>query len=157
MRYPYISSLYFILLNTLNLEYFNNQIWMKEEDIEKTAFACREGLLEFLRMPFGLVNAPATFQRAMNRVLRPFLNKYVMVYMNDIIIYSKGADKHKEHVDAVLKRIHEVGMVLNKEKCEYGKKELGILGHIVSKEDKGGSREDPSDDRTRDTKDQEGA
>ncbi|KAF9763839.1 Retrovirus-related Pol polyprotein from transposon [Nosema granulosis] len=66
-----------------------HQVRMHEKDIEKTAFACNGELYEFLRMPFGLVNAPATFQREMNRILRPYIGKFVMVYLDDIVIYSK--------------------------------------------------------------------
>lgn len=69
---------------------------MKEEDIEKTAFACREGLFEFLKIPFGVVNGPATFQRAIKRILRRFLNRCTMVYMDDITIYSKNTEEHKQ-------------------------------------------------------------
>lgn len=109
-----------------------HQIKMREEDVEKTAFACREGLFEFFRMPFGLVNAPATFQRAINKVLSKFLNKSVMVYMDDVIIYSKTEKEHDVHVKEVLEALKEAGLQLNKEKCGFRRKELEILGHLVS-------------------------
>jgi hypothetical protein len=78
-----------------------HQIEMHKDDIEKTAFGCREGLFEFVKMPFGLVNAPATFQRAMNRVLREYIGKFVMVYIDDIVIYSKSAEEHEGHLKSV--------------------------------------------------------
>lgn len=109
-----------------------HQIDMDPADIEKTAFACREGLFEFVKMPFGLVNAPATFQRIMNRILKPFLYKFVIVYMDDILIYSKTWQDHKRHVEQVKERLNSVGLKLNLEKCEYGKKEIKILGHTIS-------------------------
>nr|ABE26655.1 pol polyprotein [Nosema bombycis] len=117
-----------------------HQIKMREEDIEKTAFACREGLFEFLRMPFGLVNGPATFQRAMNRILRPFLGRFVMVYMDDMIIYSRDKREHEGHVREVLDALKQAGLKLNEEKCAYFQDEIKILGHVVGRH---GIRADP--------------
>jgi hypothetical protein len=112
-----------------------HQIDMRKEDIEKTAFACREGLFEFVEMPFGLVNGPATFKRVMNKILRMFLNNFTMVYMDDIIVYRKDEDSHRKHVEQVVKTLTDVGLQLNTEKCEYHKKELQVLGHVISAED----------------------
>ncbi|MGL4850115.1 MAG: reverse transcriptase domain-containing protein, partial [Clostridium sp.] len=109
-----------------------HQIDMDPRDIEKTAFACREGLFEFTKMPFGLVNAPATFQRTMDMVLKPFLYKFVIVYMDDILIYSRSLEEHKEHLREVRRKLEEVGLRLNVKKCEYGKREIKILGHTIS-------------------------
>ncbi|KAF9761270.1 Retrovirus-related Pol polyprotein from transposon [Nosema granulosis] len=86
-----------------------HQIDMYPTDIEKTAFGCREGLYEFLKMPFGLVNGPATFQRVMNEILSEFINKCVVVYMDDILIYSRTEADHKEDVQRVLKVLKEKG------------------------------------------------
>ncbi|KAF9760572.1 Retrovirus-related Pol polyprotein from transposon [Nosema granulosis] len=101
-------------------------------DIEKTAFGCREGLFEFLKMPFGLVNGPATFQRVMNNILREFINKFVVVYMDDILIYSKSVEEHDMHVRMVLEKLRHVGVVLNDKKCQYKMREIEVLGHLVS-------------------------
>lgn len=117
-----------------------HQIKMREEDVEKTAFACREGLFEFLRMPFGLVNGPATFQRIMNGILKEHLGKTVMVYMDDIVIYSKTKEQHMKDVDQILQLLKQAGLKLNEKKCEYNKEEIAILGHLVGSE---GVRVDP--------------
>ncbi|KAF9763057.1 Retrovirus-related Pol polyprotein from transposon 17.6 [Nosema granulosis] len=109
---------------------------MHPEDIEKTAFGCKEGLFEFVKMPFGLVNGPATFQRIMNNILRDFINKFVVVYMDDILIYSKSREDHKEHVRRVMDRLRSKGLVLNENKCEFELTKVEVLGHILSKEGK---------------------
>ncbi|KAF9758282.1 Retrovirus-related Pol polyprotein from transposon, partial [Nosema granulosis] len=110
------------------------QIRMHEDDIEKTAFECRAGLFEFWKMPFGLANGSATFQRVMNRILRPYLNKFAVVYIDDIIIYSKNEEDHKLHLKEVFRCLEANGLVLNKKKCEYMKKEIHLLGHLVNKD-----------------------
>ncbi|KAF9763214.1 Retrovirus-related Pol polyprotein from transposon [Nosema granulosis] len=111
-----------------------HQVRMHKDDIEKTAFACKEGLFEFTRMPFGLINAPATFQREMNRILRPFIGKFVMVYIDDIVIYSKTKEEHSKHVSQVIQTVNGVELFLNREKCEFGKTEIKILGHVINAE-----------------------
>ncbi|EQB62366.1 retrotransposon ty3-gypsy subclass [Vairimorpha apis BRL 01] len=109
-----------------------HQIDMDPQDIEKTAFGTKEGLFEFVKMPFGLVNGPATFQRTMNTILREFINKFVVVYMDDILIYSRTRGEHAQHVNKVLTRLKEVNLVLNLKKCEFFKDKVNILGHTVS-------------------------
>ena len=80
-----------------------HQVGVAEADIPKTAFACRIGAFEFVRMPFGLVNAPATFQRIMDDVLREFNWKFVAVYLDDIIVHSRSLEEHRMHLDLVRK------------------------------------------------------
>lgn len=110
------------------------QVRIAEEDIPKTAFRTRYGHYEFLVMPFGLTNAPATFQRLMNDVLRPYLDKFVLVYLDDILIYSKTEEEHKEHLGLVLKALREAKLYAKASKCEFGRNQLEFLGHVVSSE-----------------------
>src|SRR6266498_4162105 len=91
-------------------------------------------------MPFGLCNAPATFQRLMNKVLRKYLRKFVLVYLDDIIIYSKIFEEHKKHVRLVFEALRTASLMMKPKKCKFTQKELRFLGHIISAE---GIRTDP--------------
>ena len=110
--------------------------WQAEvanEDIYKTAFTTHEGLYEFLRMPFGLRNAPATFQSAMNRILASHLWNCCLVYIDDVLIFSRTEVEHLEHLERVFHAFKQAGPVTMKpSKCRLFQKELSFLGHIVS-------------------------
>jgi hypothetical protein len=108
------------------------QIRIADEDVHKTSVRTPLGSYEFLVMPFGLTNAPATFQRFMESVLRPHLLKYCMVYIDDIIIYSKTAEEHLKHIEAVLKTLAKERVCIKLEKCQFFQVMLHFLGHIVS-------------------------
>ena len=82
-------------------------------------------------MPFGLTNAPTTFMRVMNDVLRPFLDEFVIVYLDDILIFNKSRDEHVMHVNKVLDVSRKEQLFLKMSKCEFGKNYLVYLGHIV--------------------------
>jgi hypothetical protein len=97
----------------------------------KTAFRSRLGLYEFLVMPFGLANAPSSFQAFINEVLREFLDKFCTAYMDDILIFSRSRGKHRRHVKAVLQALSEAGLHLDIEKCEFNVTEIAYLGMIV--------------------------
>jgi hypothetical protein len=109
-----------------------HQVRMGEGEEYKTAFKTHQGHYQFRVMPFGLTNAPATFQCAMNLVLAPFLRKFVMVFLDDILVYSPSWQKHLEHLKLVFETMREQQFYLKRKKCVFGRKELTYLGHIIS-------------------------
>ena len=107
------------------------QIRVAEDDVEKTAFRTRYGHYEFLVMPFGLTNAPATFQALMNDVLRPFLDKFAVVYLDDILVYSRTVEEHVAHLRQVLSALRDNKLYGKASKCEFERPEVEYLGHVV--------------------------
>ncbi len=108
------------------------QVRIAEDDIEKTAFSTDYGHFEWVVMPFGLTNAPSTFQRMMNRILAPYLNQFVQVYLDDIIIYSKTVEEHYSHIRKILELLRRNKLIAKKKKCSFYFKTLGFLGHLIS-------------------------
>jgi hypothetical protein len=107
------------------------QVRIAKNDIPKTAFNTRYGKYEFLVMPFGLTNAPATFQTLMNSILRPYIDKFVLVYLDDILIYSNSAEEHREHLRLVLEVLREHKLYARPLKCTFDQPEVEFCGHIV--------------------------
>jgi hypothetical protein len=108
-----------------------HQIRIADEDVEKTAFRTRYGHYEFLVMPFGLTNAPATFMHLMNTVMRPFLDKFVIVFLDDILVYSKTPEEHTVHVREVLQKLREHKLYAKLSKCELFRDSVEFLGHRI--------------------------
>jgi hypothetical protein len=105
---------------------------VRDQDVHKTVFQTRDGLLEWVAMPFGLCNAPANFQRMMNDILRDFLHKFVTVYLNDVYIFSFTMEEHLEHLRLVLQGFKDEGLKLRLKKCFFALQEMEYLGYTVS-------------------------
>jgi transposase InsO family protein len=111
-----------------------HQVRVRSEDIHKTAFRTRYGHFEFTVMPFGLCNAPATFQRLINDVFRPLLDKSVIAFVDDILVYSRTVDEHRRHVREVLQLLRQHQLYTKVSKCQFGVDRAEFLGHTVSAE-----------------------
>ncbi|GBG81416.1 hypothetical protein CBR_g32092 [Chara braunii] len=111
-----------------------HQIAIRPEDQHKTAFQTRYGLYEFVVMPFGLCTAPGTFQHAMNRIFHDYLDKFVIVYLDDILIFSRTIEEHVAHLDKVLSFLRQHQFKINREKCEFGRTRVLYLCHEISAE-----------------------
>ena len=105
---------------------------VKGEDILKTAFRTRYWHDEFLVMPFGLTNAPTAFMDLMNRVFKPYLDNFVVVFIDDILVYSKNKEKHEKHLRVVLKTLKEHQPFSKLKKCEFWLDQISFLSHVVS-------------------------
>ena len=120
------------IFSTLDLKSGYWQIEMDEQSIPKTAFRCFRGLFEFLRLPFGLRNGPAAFQRIMDTVLGDLLGKVSLVYIDDVVIFSESQEEHLHHIQLVFERLRTAGLRLNAAKCHFGLKEIKLLGFIIN-------------------------
>ncbi|XP_052723852.1 uncharacterized protein LOC128193787 [Vigna angularis] len=129
------------IFSKIDLRSGYHQIRVKEEDIQKTAFRSRYGHYEYVVMPFGVTNAPAIFMDYMNRIFRPYLDKFVVVFIDDILVYSKSYEEHEDHLRTVLGILREKELYAKFSKCEFLMKEVQFLGHIVSA---GGISVDPA-------------
>ncbi|GKC45564.1 putative reverse transcriptase domain-containing protein [Tanacetum coccineum] len=108
-----------------------HQLRVREEDIPKTAFRTRYGHYEFQVMPFGLTNAPAVFMDLMNRVCKPYLDKFMIVFIDDILIYSKNKEEHEEHLKLILELLKKEELYAKFSKCEFWIPKVQFLGHVI--------------------------
>ncbi|KAF5803695.1 putative nucleotidyltransferase, Ribonuclease H [Helianthus annuus] len=109
-----------------------HQVRVREEDVPKTAFRTRYGHYEFLVMPFGLTNAPAVFMDLMNRVCKPYLDEFVIVFIDDILVYSKNKEDHERHLRLILELLRREQLYAKFSKCDFWIREVHFLGHVVN-------------------------
>ncbi|GFX51538.1 retrovirus-related Pol polyprotein from transposon 297 [Trichonephila clavipes] len=122
------------VMSTLDLKSGYFQLAISPKDIEKTAFITRNGIFAFLRMPFGLSGVAPNFQKAIEIILKPFTGRFVMVYMDDVIITSPSFNEHVDHLNQVFTLLRDSGLTLNKDKCLFARDKLKYLGLIINKE-----------------------
>ena len=111
-----------------------DQLWIKNEDVNKTTFRMRYGHYEFLVMSFGLTNAPVDFMDLINRFFRSYVGRFVMVFIDDILVYSKDWEDHDTHLWVMLETLRNEQLYAKMSKCEFWLREVSFLGHVVSEE-----------------------
>lgn len=120
------------IFSSIDLRQAYHQLQLIPEDRPKTAFKTPFGLYEYRVLSFGLVNAPAAFQTVMNQIFRPYLNKFVVVYLDDIMVFSKTPEEHERHLRLVLDVLKDKKLTANVDKCNLNRNETTYLGHIIS-------------------------
>jgi hypothetical protein len=110
------------------------QVRIADDDVAKTAFRTRYGHYEFLVMPFGLTNAPATFMHLMQQTFRQYLDDFVIVFLDDVLIYSKSKHEHEQHLRTVLQVLRDKQLYAKLSKCEFFQTEIGFLGHVINQD-----------------------
>ena len=118
----------------IDLQQGYHQVRMHPDDIEKTSFRTRYGSFEYLVLPFGLCNAPSTFMNMMQDVLRPYLDKFCIIFLDDILIFSRTAEEHEKHVKLILEKLREHKLQAKLEKCEFMKQEIEFLGYKINEQ-----------------------
>lgn len=121
-----------VVFSKLDLASGYHQVRIVPEDVPKTAFRTRYGHYEFLVMPFGLTNAPATFMRLMNDVFHEYLDKFVIVFLDDILVYSKTYPEHREHLRLIMQKLREAKLFGRPLKCSFFMKEVNFCGYVIS-------------------------
>jgi hypothetical protein len=122
------------IFSYIDLRLGYHQVRIKEEDIDKTTFRTRYGHYEFLVVPFGISNAPVVFMCLMNGVFKEYLDKFVIVFLDYILIYSKTKEEYEKHLRVVLQVLREHQLYAKLRKCIFYQRKINCLGHLISKE-----------------------
>ena len=136
---PYIDALFDQLrgsryFSKIDLCSSYHQLKIRKHDVPKTAFRTHYGHFEFLVMPFGLTNASITFMDLMNKIFKPYLDRFIVVFIDDILVYSKTREEHADHLRIVLQTLRDHQLYAKKEKCDFWMTKVKFLGHVVSQE-----------------------
>jgi hypothetical protein len=121
------------VFSKIDLRLGYHQLKIRECDIPTAAFVSRYGLYEYTMMSFGLTNAPVYFMYLMNMVFMEYLDKFVVVFIDDILVYSKSEEEHEEHLRLALQELRENRLYAKLSKCEFWMKQVAFLGHVISK------------------------
>ena len=121
------------VFNKIDLRSGYHHIRVKSEDVPKTAFRTRYGHYEYLVMPFGVTNAPGVFMDYMNKIFHPYLDRFVVVFIDDILVYSKTWEEHEEHLRVVLQTLRDRRLYAKLSKCEFLLEQVSFLGHVISR------------------------
>jgi hypothetical protein len=113
------------------LRFDYHQIGIKDEDVNKNEFRTRYGHYEFVVILFGLTNAPTSFMCFMNSISNQYLDKFILIFIDDILIYSKTEEEHEHHLKIVLQIIREDKLYVNFDKCDFCQRNIQYLGHVV--------------------------
>jgi hypothetical protein len=122
------------IFSKLDLRSGYHQVRIKDEDISKTTFRMRYGHYKFVVIPFGLTNVPATFMCLMNNIFSQYLDKFVLVFIDDILVYSKTEEEHEENLRIVLQTLRKHKLYAKFNKCDFYQKKIQYLGHVISEE-----------------------
>jgi hypothetical protein len=120
------------IFSNIDLRSGYHQLKIRESDIPKAAFLTRYGLYEYTVMSFGLTNAPAYFMYLMNKVFMEYLDKFVVFFINDILIFSKTEEEHEKHLRMVLEKLRSNQLYTKFSKCEFWLTEVAFVGHVIS-------------------------
>jgi hypothetical protein len=119
------------VFSKIDLRLGYHQLRIRPSDIAKTSFTTRYGLYEYTVMSFGLTNAPAYFTYLMNKVFMEYLDKFVVVFIDDILVYSRNEEEHEGHLRLVLQKLRDNQQYAKLSKCEFWSKEVSFLGHVI--------------------------
>ncbi|KAE9617788.1 putative nucleotidyltransferase, Ribonuclease H [Lupinus albus] len=122
-----------IVFSKVDLRSGYHQLRVKSEDIPKTAFRTRCGHFEYLVMPFCVTNAPAIFTDYMNRIFHPYLDSFVVVFIDDILVYSRNREEHAKHLRVVLDLLKRNQLHAKLSKCDFWLESVNFLGHVISR------------------------